>query len=105
MANEAQIRRIEKYEELLDELSFALEGLREAIGVFISAQDAAKRLERYYSGRLWKKDFLDDEAGRLPPSLKRGVLSEDALFDLLEENREMVGMIFGKDRDPAGPAG
>ena len=33
------------------------------------------------------KDYEADEAGKLPADLKRGVLSEDALFDLLEENR------------------
>ena len=36
------------------------------------------------------KDFEDDEAGKLPQDLKRGVLSEDAVYDLITENRELV---------------
>ena len=32
----------------------------------------------------WQKDFEADEAGLLPPDLKRGILAEDALFDLLD---------------------
>ena len=30
------------------------------------------------------KDYEADERGELPPDLKRGVLSQDALYDLLE---------------------
>ena len=33
------------------------------------------------------KDVEADEAGKLPKDLKRGVLSEDGLFDLLDEER------------------
>jgi hypothetical protein len=29
-----------------------------------------------------------DERGELPPDLKRGVLSQDALYDLLEEKHD-----------------
>ena len=32
----------------------------------------------------WKKDFEADEAGQIPAEVKRGVLSEDGLFDLLQ---------------------
>ena len=44
-----------------------------------------------YSGDDWKRDFADDEAGRLPNDLKRGVLSEDGIYDLLEEYGELTG--------------
>lgn len=33
----------------------------------------------------WKRDFTTDEAGLLPKDLKRGVLSEDGIYALLEE--------------------
>ena len=36
------------------------------------------------------QDFEDDEAGKIPRDLKRGVLSEDAVYDLLTENRELL---------------
>ena len=35
------------------------------------------------------KDFEDDEKGKLPHDLKRGVLSEDAVYDLLTDSREI----------------
>ena len=34
-------------------------------------------------------DFEADEAGLLPPELRRGVLSEDGISHLLEENDEV----------------
>ena len=33
----------------------------------------------------WRKDFEADEAGKLPQDLKRGVLSEDGLWNLLSD--------------------
>ena len=53
-------------------------------------------LTEYYEGPLWRKDFESDEAGDLPKDLKRGVLSEDAVFNLLDEVqrlREQNGQI------------
>ena len=40
-------------------------------------------LASYYSSREWKEDFAADEAGLFPRSLKRGILSEDGLWNLL----------------------
>ena len=48
----------------------------------------ADALARYYASREWKRDFADDEAGRLPKDLKRGVLSEDGIYNALEAYRE-----------------
>ena len=36
---------------------------------------------------LWKLDFAADEAGNLPPDLKRGILSEDGIWNLLTDYR------------------
>ena len=41
-------------------------------------------LDDYYSSGEWREDYEADERGELPPDLKRGVLSQDALYDLLE---------------------
>jgi hypothetical protein len=40
-------------------------------------------LTKYMDGGQWMKDYEADERGELPADLKRGVLSEDALYDLL----------------------
>ena len=39
----------------------------------------------YMEGGLWLCDYERDERGELPENMKRGVLSQDALYDLLSE--------------------
>ena len=46
-------------------------------------------LSKYYDSELWKQDFAADEAGKFPPDLKRGVLSEDGIWNLLTEYGEI----------------
>ena len=40
-------------------------------------------LADYMSGGEWMQDYEADEAGLLPPDLKRGVLSQDGLYNLI----------------------
>lgn len=42
-------------------------------------------LRQYQESGQWIKDFENDERGELPLDLKRGVLSEDGLYNLLSE--------------------
>lgn len=46
---------------------------------------AFSTLEAYYTSPAWRTDFEADEAGLLPPDLKRGVLSEDGIYNLVED--------------------
>ena len=84
MDNE-RIERIKDMERLYDEATEAIENFNDAFETFLDAQDAIMKLEEYYATD-WREDFEADENGELPPDLKRGVLSEDGLYDLLEEN-------------------
>ena len=51
-------------------------------------EDVAE-LSKYYGSELWKLDFAADETGNLPPNLKRGELSEDGVWNLLSDYREI----------------
>lgn len=44
---------------------------------------AVERLCRYYSHGQWQNDYTLDEQRLLSPTLKRGVLSQDGLYDFL----------------------
>ena len=69
---QTQIRRIMYYEDMMHQAENGdLEVLR--------------RLSDYYSSLAWKRDYAADEAGLFPKDLKRGVLSEDGIYDLLNE--------------------
>lgn len=60
-----------------------------ALSHFKALNDDLEVLDQYYGSDEWKQDLAADEAGRLPRDLKRGVLSEDGLWNLLSEVREM----------------
>lgn len=44
-----------------------------------------RELTDYYFGGQWLQDYQADERGELPPKLKRGVLSEDGVWNLIAE--------------------
>ena len=44
-------------------------------------------LDEYYTSGEWREDYEADERGELPPNMKRRVLSQDALYDLLWERK------------------
>ena len=80
-------------EQRLDRASAAVIELSAALDKYEAAQEALRTLGEYYGSEEWKQDYADDEAGRLPHDLKRGVLSEDAIWNLLADNHGLVERI------------
>ncbi len=78
-----QIERIQYYEEILDEANKAVSDLSKAIEQYETVKARIIELEAYYGSNTWRRDYEDDEAGKLPADLKRGVLSQDAVYDML----------------------
>ena len=68
---------------LLDRVAPALGNLEEALDAFDGIQEDVRELSGYYESDEWREDFEADEAGQLPADLKRGVLSEDGIYDVL----------------------
>ena len=81
-----QIERIQYFESLLDKVAPVLENLEEALDAFGGIQDDVKELSAYYESDEWRDDFEADDAGKLPADLKRGVLSEDGIYDVLSDH-------------------
>ena len=48
-------------------------------------------LDEYYISGEWQEDYEADEAGLFPADLKRGVLSQDGLYDFLTEWQDQNG--------------
>ena len=46
-------------------------------------QQKLEALRNYYDSGLWLHDYECDERGELPKELKRGVLAQDTLYNLL----------------------
>ena len=87
--NKQQIVRIRKMEGRLNRALAAVKRLTAALDKWEATQEDIAALDEYYSNGEWRKDFDDDEAGRLPQDLKRGVLSEDAVWNLLSDCKEL----------------
>ena len=85
-----QIERIECMETYLNESEEAVRVLAEALERYEKIQPHLKKLSDYYGSTLWMKDYEDGEAGKLPADLKRGVLSEDLVYDLLTDHHELI---------------
>ncbi|MDO4847516.1 MAG: SLC13 family permease [Clostridiaceae bacterium] len=79
-----QIKRITEYENKRNEATRLLDSKQ--FGGKLSGLLSA--LEAYYASDEWKQDFEADEAGLLPDYVKRGVLSEDGIYNLLERAKE-----------------
>ena len=84
-----RIERIERMERNLERATNALRVLNDALDEYEAVQEALHELDSYYGSDTWKQDFSDDEQGRLPKDLKRGVLSEDAIWNVLEDYRTL----------------
>ena len=94
-----QIERITYMEQILDEATEAVSSLSEALEKYSAVQDKLQELTDYYSSEQWRQDFDDDSAGKIPNNLKRGVLSEDAVYNLLADItdlKEQLKALAGK---------
>ena len=85
-----QTERIMEMERRMESAAKAVMELSAALDNYEEAQEAIAALDAYYGSEEWKQDFADDEAGLLPADLKRGVLSEDGIWNLLADNRELM---------------
>lgn len=91
--NKKQLARIRLMERHLNRATAAVKRLEAAFDKWEDAQEAIAALEEYYGSDLWKQDLTDDEAGRLPADLKRGVLSEDGIWNLLTDARDLTARL------------
>ena len=87
ICDEIEIERIKWMEQRFNN---ALAAIKDGSADSLKAvEEDVAELSKYYGSELWKQDFAADEAGTLPPDLKRGVLSEDGLWNLLSDYREI----------------
>ena len=89
------VERIGQMEQRLDHVTAAVRDLEAAMERYEAAREDIRQLDRYLGSDDWKTDLAADEAGQLPADLKRGVLSEDGIWNLLSDCREMDAKLKG----------
>jgi hypothetical protein len=82
---ENTILRIEQMEQYFDTLLHAVKSNPDSIHQDEALQTMLHTLIDYYEHGQWLADYTLDEQGLLPTTLKRGVLSQDGVYNLLEE--------------------
>ena len=84
-----QLERIQTMESILDQSTKIIKQLNQLLDQFEDNQADMKKLIDYYESDLFLCDFNDDETGKIP-AIKKGVLSEDAVYNLLYTHRELL---------------
>lgn len=79
------IARVRQMEQYFEEIREATEKDTEAVYKDDVLHKKWQELLSYYEGGQWLKDYECDERGELPRDLKRGVLSEDGVYNLISE--------------------
>jgi len=76
------VERIEHMEKMFDEVKNAFEN-DPNFNKNKTLQKKVSLLTQYMESGQWLRDFELDEKGELPDNLKRGILSEDGLYNLI----------------------
>lgn len=76
------VERIEHMEKMFDEVKNAFEN-DPNFNKNETLQKKVSLLTQYMESGQWLRDFELDEKGELPDNLKRGILSEDGLYNLI----------------------
>jgi len=92
-AGENVPQHIYAMENILDKATYMMDTLEKKIAEYEDFQAEIKKLEAYYTSQQWKDDYAMDEAGKFPEKLKRGVISQDGIWNMLERNRELIQRI------------
>ena len=100
-----QLERIQTMEAALCRAQAAVSGLALALDAYRAALPDLAALDAYLQSDEWKADFAADEAGALPEELRRGVLSEDGIYDLLTENDALRARLADWDERGCPEAG
>ena len=102
MCNHDQFSHIRRMEEHLNSASGALKQLSDALDAYTSIRPQLEELIHYYESPRWLADYDADNSGLLPSDLKRGVLSQDAVYDLLADHARLLDTmkeIINHERD------
>lgn len=86
------IKRIQENEEKLDKLSEIINNLEISLNEFEQSQSLFKELNEYYGSKEWFEDKETHEIGKIE-IVKAGVLSEDAVWNLLMDVKYLMEKI------------
>ena len=84
-----KIERIQRMEDYLNDYAKTLEDTKKAVDRLKEYQESYIQLRDYYSSQAYFDDLELSNQADFPADLPCGVLSEDAVYDLLDEHFQM----------------
>ena len=84
-----KIERIQRMEDYLNDYAKTLEDTKKAVARLKEYQESYIQLRDYYSSQAYFDDLDLSNQADYPADLPCGVLSEDAVYDLLDEHFQM----------------
>lgn len=86
---EKQIERVKKFEIIFNKALDAVKNYDNDKETFNNLKDDIDELFKYYESKQWREDYDTDEKGLFPKDLNRGVLSEDGIWNLMDDIKEL----------------
>ncbi|MBF0778220.1 DUF4298 domain-containing protein [Streptococcus cuniculi] len=84
------MKQIQEMDEILNQAETIVKVLEVALGDFEHFLPSLMTLFAYYESSDWLRHYEMDEAGKIPQSFSRGVLSQDAVYNLIVRYRDLT---------------
>lgn len=91
MLSEERLENIRQMEATANETQQLLKEAKVLLQKWEELTPRIRKMEDYYSSPAWKEDYDASNNGQIPAGMPHGVLSEDGLYNLLEEHSEICG--------------
>lgn len=88
------LKRIEKMEARMNDWESQINQMNTAVSELEKQLSDLQSLYHYYYGPEWREDLALDEKGQLPEDLRRGVLSEDGLYNLFGDTGALAENLY-----------
>ena len=88
------VNRIKAMEKRMRRAEKVLKSMEYALDEWDMMNSDLKVLNKYLGSEDWKADLKTDEEGMLPANLRRGVLSEDGIWNLLVDQRVLIQRLY-----------
>ncbi|WP_297282277.1 DUF4298 domain-containing protein [uncultured Anaerococcus sp.] len=85
-----EYEHVKKYTKIYEDHSALIESLSKELEKFKEHQKEFKKLEKYYYSEEFTKDHDASNRGEIPETINQGILTEDAIYDLLGDNYFMA---------------
>jgi len=94
MKKDERLKNIDNMEKIFNELELSLKDMEKSFKKWKRLYPKFKKLIEYYDSEQWKRDYDDVNSGKLKPKWPHWILSEDAIYDYYEKQKELCEVMI-----------